>query len=370
MAGGSRVTKTETSPWGMLPVEAGEEFEFLDNKYISTPEFGAQGIGQLPRLIEAFDETRDLYEGGEFSPSYFPNQTYAPFDPYQQIAQQAIVDYSSSPNVEGLQQQALGGVSSGLNYGTGLMGYGTGLLGSLSPDQYSALTPFTGQQYSDLLSGSVDTGRFDAISDAYRKQAEKQLTDPSKGLLSNIRSGLVQYGQTGGSSRGDILQAQAIKEANERMSDNIAKAMFNAQATAEANRVQAAQLGMGAQQYGIGLGDTGARTMQGFLGQYPTVMEAPLSMYGQVGNVGAQQRAMTQAGIDEKMAKHQYEQTLPQTALQNYLSMLSGEWGGQSVATNPGNSPIGSILGAIAGGTLGGPMGAMAGSTIGGSLFN
>ena len=366
MAGGSRVTKTETSPWGMLPVEKGEEFEFLDNKYISTEDFGAQGIGQLPRLIEVFDETKDLYEGGQFSPSYFPDQTYAPFDPYQQAAQQAIVDYSSSPNVEGLQQEALGGVSSGLNYGTGLMGYGAGLLGSLNPDEYSALTPFTGQQYSDLLSGTVDTERFGTISDAYRREAEKQLTE---NLLPNIRQGLVQYGQPGGSSRGDLLQSRAIESANERMSDNIAKAMFNAQATAEANRIQAAQLGMGAQQYGIGLGDTGARTMQGFLGQYPTVMQAPLGMYGQVGNVGAQRRAMTQAGIDEAMAQHQYEATLPQTALQNYLSMLSGEWGGQSVATNPGNSPIGSILGALAGSTMG-PMGAMAGSTIGGSLLS
>jgi len=372
MSGGSRVTKTETSPWGMLPVAKGEEFEFLDNKYTSTEDFGVGGIGQLPRLIEVFDKTKDLYEGGQFSPSYFPNQTYAPFDPLQQRAQEEIVDYSTSPGIRGLQQEALGGVSSGLNYGGGLMQYGSGLLGSLSPDQYSALTPFSGQQYSDLLSGSVDTGRFDAISDAYRKQATEQLVHPTKGLLPSIRTGLINAGQAGGSSRGDMLQSTAIKEANERMSDNIAKAMFGAQATAEANRVQAAQLGMGAQQHGIGLADAGARTMQGFLGQYPTVMEAPLNMFGQVGNVGAQQRAMTQAGIDESMAEHQYEATLPQTALQNYLSMLSGEWGGQSVATNPGNSPVGSILGALAGGALtgGSPMGAMAGSSIANSIFN
>ena len=366
MSGGSRVTKTETSPWGMLPVEPGEEFEFQDKKYISSEDFGAGGIGQLPRLIEVFDEAKDLYEGGQFTPSYYADQTYAPFDPYQQAAQQAIVDYSSSPNVEGLQQQALGGVGAGLDYGTGLMGYSTGLLGSLTPGQYSNLTPFTDQQYSDLLSGTVDTERFGSISDAYRREAEKQLTE---NLLPNIRQGLVQYGQPGGSSRGDLLQSQAIEAANERMSDNIAKAMFNAQATAEENRIRAAQLGIGAQQFGAGLGDVGARTAQGFLGQYPTVMEAPLGMYGQVGNVGAQRRAMTQAGIDEAMARHQYRATLPQTALQNYLSMLSGERGGQSVATNPGQSPVGTILGALAGSTMG-PMGTLAGAQIGGSAFN
>ena len=365
MAGGSRVTKTETSPWGMLPVKKGEEFEFQDKTYTSTEDFGAGGIGQLPRLIEVFDKTKDLYEGGQFTPSYYANQTYAPFSEEQQRAQSAIVDYAASPGIAGLQSQALGGVGSGIDYGTGLMGYSTGLLGPMSGSQYSQLTPFSQDQYSDLLSGTVDTERFGAISDAYRREAEKQLTE---NLLPNIRQGLVQYGQPGGSSRGDILQSRAIESANERMSDNIAKAMFNAQSTAEANRMKAAQLGMGAQQFGLGLGDTGARTAQGFLGQYPSVMQAPLGMFGEVGNVGAQKRAMNQAAIDESMARHQYEATLPQTALQNYLSMLSGEWGGQTVATNPGQNPMGSIIGALAGGAMGGPVGAQVGAGVGGLI--
>ena len=78
---------------------------------------------------------------------------------------------------------------------------------------------------------------------------------------------------------------------------------------------------------------------------------------------------MEQAGIDEQMARHQYEATLQPNALQNYLAAISGEWGGTATSTAPGQSPVGSILGALAGGAIGGSGGAMAGSQIGSSLL-
>ena len=78
---------------------------------------------------------------------------------------------------------------------------------------------------------------------------------------------------------------------------------------------------------------------------------------------------MEQAGIDESMARYQYGATLPQNALQNYLASISGEWGGTTTATAPGQSPIGALLGGLVGNyLLPGGYGALAGAGAGASF--
>ena len=364
MSGGSRVTRTETSPWGAMP-GAGGTFEMGGQEYQASDY--PQGIGQLPALVEAFGSARNLYDAGQYSPSYFPSQTYAGFDPAQQTAQDAIMRYATESGIpDALSAAAQTGLVGGIDYGLGGMEYSANLAQPLSQGQYAGLTPFDEGQYGGLLSGDVDytSGAFGDMATAYREQAEDQMEK----ALSNVRGKQVLY-QPGGSSRGDIFQAEAIEQAQKDLNRNLASLYSGAYSRAQAERVPAAQLGMQAQQYGMGLGPEGAAATQGFLGQYPSVMGAPLGMAGAVGDVGAQRRAMTQAGLDEAMARHQYEATLQQNALQNYMAAISGEWGGTTTATAPGQSPVGSILGALAGGALGGPMGAMAGSQIGGGLF-
>jgi hypothetical protein len=243
---------------------------------------------------------------------------------------------------------------------------GEDLAQPLSQTQYSGLTPFDDDQYGGLLSGDVNysAGRFGEMAKAYREQAEGQMEK----ALENVREKQVLY-QPGGGSRGDIFAAQATEAGQKALNQNLAALYGGAYQQAQAARLPAAQMGLGAQQFGMGLGPEGAAATQGFLGQYPSVMGAPLGMAGAVGDVGAQRRAMTQAGIDEQMARHQYEATLQPNALQNYLAAISGEWGGTATSTAPGQSPVGSILGALAGGAIGGSGGAMAGSQIGSSLL-
>jgi len=61
-------------------------------------------------------------------------------------------------------------------------------------------------------------------------------------------------------------------------------------------------------------------------------MAAPLAMYGAMGDVGAQRRAMAQESINQAMQKYEYGATAPQVALQNYMAGISGEYGGQQQA--------------------------------------
>ena len=322
MSTGSRVTKTETKPWEKVQ----------------------------PYLESGFGRVEDLYSKGKLTPDYYPDPTLAAFAPAQQAAQTAMIDYLTGD--ESRAKQLMGGAEAtalgGLGYGLGAMGYGGQMARPLSTKGYSQLTPFTEDQYGQMLSGEVDKSQFEDIAGVYRTEAQRQLEE---NLLPGIRESITRY-QPGGGSRGDIVQGLAIDKANQRISDNIAKAMFGAQTEATKRQLSAGQMGLQAQQYGMGYGLQGAEATRGVLGQYPSIMGAPMDAYAKLGGVGAQQRAMEQAEIDRDMAAYQYRANLPRVGLQNYMAGLSGEYGGETTTTGPGMNPMGAIIGALAGGVI------------------
>ena len=321
MSTGSRVTKTETEPWENV----------------------------RPYLESVFGRVEDLYSTGKLTPDYYPDPTLAPFAPAQQAAQTAAIDYLTGDRSKQLMAGAEATALGGMGYGLGAMGYGGQMAQPLSTLGYSQLTPFSEDQYNQMLSGEVDETQFGNIADVYRREAQQQLEE---NLLPGIRQSITQY-QPGGGSRGDIVQGLAIDRANQRVSDNIAKAMFGAQTEATKRQLAAGQMGLQAQQYGMGYGLQGADATRGILGQYPSIMGAPIDAYAKLGGVGAQQRAMEQAEIDRDMARYQYQANLPRIGLQNYMAGLSGEYGGQSTTTGPsGMNPLGAIVGALAGGAI------------------
>ena len=168
------------------------------------------------------------------------------------------------------------------------------------------------------LSGQIDTATFNPMMDALGRQMKSQL---ETNVLPGIRQLMVQY-QPGGGSRGDIVQANAIASANQQMLNKAAEMTFGAQ--------QAAQ-----------------DRAQNYSQMYPSIMSAPLGMASAIGDVGAARRAMTQETINRDMARHQYESTAPQQALQNYMGMIQGNYGGQTTQTTPGPSGL-ETLGQIA----------------------
>jgi hypothetical protein len=140
-------------------------------------------------------------------------------------------------------------------------------------------------------------------------------------------------------------------------------------------------MGLGAQQFGMGYGLQGQQAARqagelgvagqeasrragelglAAVGQYPSTMMAPLGMYGAIGNVGAQRRAMSQAAIDRDMARYEYQANAPQNALRNYMAMVTGDYGSTVNSVTPGQSGLGQmgqiagILGSLA--TAGVPM--------------
>ena len=114
--------------------------------------------------------------------------------------------------------------------------------------------------------------------------------------------------------------------------------MFGAQQQAEALRLPAAQMGLGAQQFGMGYGMQGMEGARAGLGMYPSVMGAPLGMFGAAQGIGAQEQALNQAALDQDIARYEYQSQLPQQGLANYLSSVQGDYGGLSTATGPGGA--------------------------------
>jgi hypothetical protein len=72
--------------------------------------------------------------------------------------------------------------------------------------------------------------------------------------------------------------------------------------------------------------------------------------------------------MDRDMARYEYEAMAPQTALQNYLANISGQYGATSTSQGKGPSSFSSglmgMMGKGIGSALGGPIGGMLGGAI------
>ena len=272
-------------------------------------------------LKRGFARSESAYKGGPAP--YFPGQTLAGFDPAQQAAQAATLGYAQGPRPAA--QQELAERQMGRTYDWS----------ARIPEVTAQGVQAMGPTVTDLMAGRVDRGAgtpYGDLESAYKESVISQLTNPTTGVLPGIRSGLVNY-QPGGSTRGNMLQQQAIVDAMTKgYAQPVAQMYGQAYQQAQGQRLPAAQ----AAKAGYGqVGDAYGRAAQtGLAGmqQYPSLMAAPMAMYGAMGDVGAQRRAMAQESINQAMQKYEYGATAPQTALQNFMAGISGEYGGTQQA--------------------------------------
>ena len=251
-------------------------------------------------LTGGFEQAKNIFDQG--APGYYPNETLAGFDPLQTYAQQKAVNYASGPRAAGMQAGGEGALMRSLG------GY----------------TGFGPQQTSDLLAGNVRTGAGTPYGAMENALTQGVMSNLQQNILPGIRQQQVQY-QPGGSSRAGLEQNKAISKAVQSgLTKPLADMYSGAYQSAQGQRLPAANQIIGQQQYGQQM--------------YPSIMSAPLNMYGAMGDVGAQRRAMTQATMDSDMARYQYEANAPQQQLSNYMKMVTGNYGGTTTQTSPGKS--------------------------------
>ena len=337
MSGGSKVTTTTSEPWEK----------------------------QQQYLEEGFEGAKSTYmpEGKPTLPGYYPGATTAGFDPAQQAAQAGILGYAMGPRTQAMQKASENQLLGMYDVSKQIPDYAMGR-GDVAQDYMTDALGAVKPTYTAFMSGKGD---YTSADSPYKRMAdvygEQYLSEISKNMP-GVRQQMVQY-QPGGGSRGDIAQAQIVNAASKNLSQNLAGLYGNAYQQAQAQRMPAAQALAGqyggAAQTALSAGDLG---LKGYIGsgqmgqealsQYPGMMAAPLSMYGAMGDVGAQRRAMSQTAMDSDMARYQYESTKPQQALQNYMASISGDYGGVKTQTVPGQGIMGT-LGSLAGmaGSLG-----------------
>ena len=286
---------------------------------------------QADPLKRGMARAESMYQAGPAP--YFPGKTLADFDPAQQAAQAATMGYAMGKRPAA--QQALAERQMGRTYDWA----------EQMPKMAAQGLQATGSDLKSMMGGEVDysSGPFDRMAKAYKDQVVSQLGG-TQGALANIRSGLVNYGQAGGSTRGDLMQKEAIEKAvTEGLAMPLAQQYGQAYQQGQAGRLPAAQAIQ--QGYGNIGGAYGQAAQTGLAGmqQYPGIMSAPLSMYQAMGDVGAQRRALAQESINQAMTKYDYGANAGQTALQNYMAGISGEYGGVQKNTPSALSSMGQL---------------------------
>jgi len=263
---------------------------------------------QVPYLKKGFAGADQLLQSQ--LPNYYQGASVAGFDPAQQIAQQATLGYGMGPRAASMQYGAEGALDR----------------------QFGGYTGFSPMQHARLMQGAVDMGPTSPFASTAAGLANSVIGNLNQNILPGIRQGLVNY-QPGGSSRGNLLQSQAI---NKAVASGLTKPMADmyssAYNTAQGMRLPYAQMPLDQQQQGIQ--------------NYPSTMQAPLGMYDAIGGVGQQRRGLTQAGIDADMERYNYEAMAPYNALNQYMNTISGNYGGTTVQPSSGGG-IGSMLGAV-----------------------
>jgi len=245
---------------------------------------------QQEYLTKGFKRAEDLYAAQPMGTPYFPGATVAGFDPAQEAAQGAVLGYTTGPRPGVMQAGTEQALMTGLAGGAG-----ANLTGPGNP--FSAMMNVAGRQALNQLTGTV---------------------------LPGIRESIT-YSQPGGGTRGDLLQDKAIAAAQQQILDKAAGMYGDAWSAAEAR-------------------------VPDYMRMSGQIQQDPLAMYGAMADVGADRRAMTQEGINQRMAAYDWGQAAPQRALQNYLASVTGDYG--SVVTQQNQPNILGAIGSLIGGGL------------------
>lgn len=129
-------------------------------------------------------------------------------------------------------------------------------------------------------------------------------------VLPGIRSGATVAGgpYSGGQTKQGVAEGLAIGRTNQGLSDALANMLL--------------------QNYTTGLG-----TMSKAIADNPSVMQQQLFPSSVYGAVGAQQRGLEQAQLDEQIRQFYAQQDLPLSRAQQLVSLIGGMPGGQGVTT-------------------------------------
>ena len=264
-------------------------------------------------------------------PDYYPDATVVGPTAGMQAGWDQKANYLTGDDAAAQQAAAQGALSGIFGTGGAAQQYGRSLMGPQTQAQYGAMTPFSGQQYADLLAGKANLAGINPVVSAMGHDVMQSYLPQ----LKRAQDMGVAY-QKGGSNQQDKLTRSIMGDMGATLQRGAAPFYQQAVQRAEGMRLPAAQMGLGAQQFGQHLGLQGGQLGLGGLGQYKSVLEQPLRMAQNLYGAGVQQRGLQQEGINQDINRYNYTMNKDRQALNDYLSQISGGLGGQSRTTTPG----------------------------------
>lgn len=303
---------------------------------------------QQPYLTDIFAQAQNLYQN--FTPQYFPGQTYSPENNAQANALQSIVGTQPGADLTAATGANLSNnVLSGGIFNQDPSMFGLGMIGA-------GATP-AGQTLQNYASGM-----YSAAGNPYTQG----LTDSI--MASTIPSIQKQFINGGGLSSPDAAYATS-QGANAAVAPVLANLFQQEQqnqlgAAAGLGQLQTTALTNLGNQYGSDVG----KQMQG-LALLPGTISSLYSPAQATLSAGGAQQTFDQAAINDAIQRFNYSQTLPYQQLNEYLGQVAGNYGGTGTTTSPYfTNPVANALGMGLGGLqLLGGLGGLGGGKAAGS---
>lgn len=234
-------------------------------------------------------------------PEFYPGQTYANFDPLQEYAMGGQTGYAMSP----MLNQSIGNQFGALDFGLNAVN-----------------NPWSNQALAAHADAAIRP-----LTQAYQEQ-----------VLPGIRDQAEMYGGAG--SRTGLAEGVAGRGYMDAIASTVAP--------------------MYSQAYGQGL-EQQARMMA----LAPTTMQAGMMPWQIMGDVGSQYQNMNQQGINEALARYDYNQSAEYDRMKDYFGMLMGTPWGQSTSEAPNPNQSSQLASALGGGAMGAGVGSMFGAGAG-----
>lgn len=287
--GGSQNSTTKTEPWS----------------------------AQQPYLKKGFEEAEGIYDQGP-SP-YYPGQTYTDM---------------SDPTKAGLEAQT-GIATSGNPLVNNASGYASSTLGGGGDNPYaSLLTPGT--------EGMTATARGDFLTNnpyldqVYGQASGRVKQDFSEDILPQLNASLGMGGNAG-STMHELMLGKAGGELTDSLADLSAN-IYGGNYQAERGRMTDAQGNL--VQAGSGLYGTGVNEKLGLTGMAPGLREAQYGDAAKLREAGGAYESQAGKVLEDDINRFNYNQNADLASLQDYLSMISGNFGSTST-TRQSNSGSG-----------------------------
>jgi hypothetical protein len=308
----------------------------------------------MPYILQGLQDAAKIYSQGPSQ--YTPWSQVSGFTPYQQQAQQNILDYTNSNAARDLIGNTQGAVENqimgGQNYSQPLTGYAqSGVNQYLGGNQLSNTGVLNQLAYGDTTNPYAES----QVQSALGQLSNKFMAETLPGLR---RAAIGS--NTYGSSRNALAEGAAAGNLQSQMQEAANQINMGAYNTSEQNRLNALQQiaqqqGQSAQT-GANLMNQSANTylnnLQQGLANYKNALSMPLDMLNQQMQVGQAQQAQSQTELADATNRWNFNQNQGWDTLAKFKNLIDANANLGTTSASSSYAPPSNMIGQLAGGLL------------------